>query len=105
MNTETLHKPSDEQLKQLQDELNKGFMEGLKNSQLVEGLQKILQQHGIEGHHVLQLQLMLDLTKLQFNDTSKEHQFQEFLQTNQGESLRPIVMLGVCTHCNWAACQ
>jgi hypothetical protein len=95
---------SSENLQQLQDELNKEFMEGLKNSQLVEGLQKILQEHGIEGHHVLQLQLMLDLTKLQFNDTSKEQQFKEFLQTNQGESVRPVVQLGVCTSCNWKVC-
>ncbi len=106
MNTETLHKKSDEELKQLQDELNKEFIEGLKKSQLVEGLKKILQNNGIEGHNVLQIQCMIDLTQLQFNDTVKDEQFKEFLQTNRGESIRPLVQLEVCTspNCNWMGC-
>ena len=82
-------------LEQIKDEIKQEFIEALKNCKLVD----ILKNNGIEGHNVLQVQCMLDLTQLKFNDnhTVEEQQFKEFLQTTADESLRSVVQFGICT--------
>ncbi len=82
-------------LEQIKDEIKQEFIEALKNCKLVD----ILKNNGIEGHNVLQIQCMLDLTQLKFNDndTIEDQQFNEFLPTAADESLSSVVQLGICT--------
>lgn len=79
-------------LQQLEEQIKHEFIEGLKNSKLGE----IFQKHGVGGHNVLQVQCILDPTKLHLSNADESKQIQEFLPTDQ--ELRILVASAVCVN-------
>ncbi|NMG06388.1 hypothetical protein [Brasilonema sp. UFV-L1] len=83
MTSETLHKNSDEKLKQLEEEIKQGLMEAVNNSKLIE----LFQQYGLTGNGLVKFQCILDITNIQLSDTVVDQQFKESLRAIGNQEL------------------
>ncbi|MBW4634023.1 MAG: hypothetical protein KME30_19590 [Iphinoe sp. HA4291-MV1] len=83
MISETLQKNSEEELKQLQEEIKQRMMEAVNNSKLIE----LFQQYGLTGDGLVKFQCILDIPKIQASDTVVGQQFKESLRAIQEKEI------------------